>query len=191
MRQQASCTQRCTESKGNIETCQNTMKTGVPFKKLWNPYTISIQGMVSPLLTCALLVQVGILWYHTPTQLRMYTLNHRHTYTALYIRTHTRTEGCVWRYTNIRACTPVHGSRTSSMRCDTRSRRRACQCFLCIHPVWHSKQLYSSNPLLTFYSLRELLRYPRETHSSWSEITLHWTNGSVWINQMFRPNLRP
>ena len=85
MRQQASGTQVWTESEGNIETCQITMKTGVPFKKLWNPYTISIQGMVSPLLTCALLVQVGILWYHTPTQLRMYTLTQLHTYVYIHV----------------------------------------------------------------------------------------------------------
>ena len=90
MRQQASGTQGCTESEGHIETCQNTMKTVVTFKKPWNPYTISIQGWC--LLTCVLLAQVHILWYYTPTQLRMYVCIHlhscTHTCTALYICTY-------------------------------------------------------------------------------------------------------
>ena len=38
-------TRKHTESEGNIETCQNTMKTDVPFKKLSNPYIISLQRM--------------------------------------------------------------------------------------------------------------------------------------------------
>ena len=74
MRQQASCTQVCIESEGHIETCQNTMKTVVPFKKLWNSYTISIRGMVSSLLTCVLLAQVHIdsLILHTYTAMYVY-----------------------------------------------------------------------------------------------------------------------
>ena len=84
--------------------------------------TISIQGMVSPLLTCVLLVQVHILWYYTPTQLRMYTPTQLHSFVHTYV--HVLKVVCE----HIRACTPVHGSRTPtcSMRCDTRSRRRAC-----------------------------------------------------------------
>ena len=47
--------------------------------------TISIQRMV--FTTSVLLAQVHILWYYTPTQLRMYV----YTYTAAHIH-----EGCVW-----------------------------------------------------------------------------------------------
>ena len=64
------------------------------------------------LQTCVLLVQVGILWYYTPTQLCMYTLNRRHAYlhgvciqvvgehTYIYINVNVR----------IQVCRLVHGS---------------------------------------------------------------------------------
>jgi len=43
-------------------------------------HTISLQWMVSPLLTCVQLAQVDSLWYHTPAQLLMYTLTQPQTY---------------------------------------------------------------------------------------------------------------
>ena len=66
---------RCTESEGNIETCQYTMKTEGPFKKLWNSYTISIQGMVFPTNLCT----AFSFFDNTPTQLLTYVHTQLHT----------------------------------------------------------------------------------------------------------------
>ena len=90
MRQRASGTQVCTESERHIETCQNTLKTDVTFKKLSNLYTISLQ-------------RIGHLLHNLCTA---YSGTHSmilHTYTAMYVYTYTAahipTQLCTYTHT--------------------------------------------------------------------------------------------
>ena len=68
------------ESERHIKTCQNTMKTDVPFKKLSNPYTIPLQRMCHLLRNlCTACSGTHSLILHT------YTATYVHTYTATHI----------------------------------------------------------------------------------------------------------
>ena len=115
MRQQASGTQRCTESEGHIETCQYTMKTEGPFKKLRNLCTISIWNDRCFLRNlCTACSGTHSLIPHTYTAMYVYTYTAAHIPAQLctYILTYTYWRLCVNVYECIRACTPVHGSTT-------------------------------------------------------------------------------
>ena len=83
MRQQTSGTQWCTESEGNIDTCQYTM--GLTYHS--KSYEICTQFQYEEWYvfhTNLCTASSGRhFWYYTPTQLRMYTLNRRHTCTGV------------------------------------------------------------------------------------------------------------
>ena len=105
---------RCTESEGNIGSCQYTRGQMYHSKS----FEIRTQFQYEEwyfLQTCVLLVQVGISWYYTPTQLCMYTLNRRHAYLHTCMHTSTavvREHTYIYINVNvhIQVCRLVHGS---------------------------------------------------------------------------------
>ena len=119
--------------------------------------------------TSVLLAQVHILWYYTPTQLRMYV----YTYTAAHIH-----EGCVWTYTNVYE----HAHRSMGAE----------------HPlvVWdgilsHVGGLASVSSAYTLYgiphnstALKISVWLGIYTHSLWPETTLAWGLDGWYLSEL-------